>query len=187
MAAKTLPTVDELRQLLRADFNSGTLVWRPRPPEMFAHTGHPPSQAARWNKRMAGRPALNAVSSTGYRFGTIWNGITYAHRVLWAMAHGEWPDGEIDHINADKLDNRIENLRVVSKRENARNRRLSKRNKSGITGVCWCRKRRAWVASIKGDTGTINLGRFKCVGMAMRARKQAQRQLGYHPNHGKAV
>lgn len=72
------------------------------------------------NKRFLGR-----VSGHKHRLGYLVIGlkrsIYYAHRLAWLYAHGHWPDGEIDHINGDRADNRIANLRVVSRQVNMQN------------------------------------------------------------------
>lgn len=65
---------------------------------------------------------------TGYTTLTINGGHFFAHRVAWFLYHGENPDGILDHINRDKTDNRIANLRCVTERENVLNR-------SGVRGI----------------------------------------------------
>lgn len=68
----------------------------------------------------AGKPAGHEKS--GYlriAFGGV---NVFAHRAAWAITHGKWPDDVIDHINRDRKDNRLENLRDVSGLENARNK-----------------------------------------------------------------
>ena len=99
------------------------------------------------------------------------------HRLIWIWHHGAIPDGMfIDHIDQNPFNNRIENLRLVTLIENARNRPVSKNNTSGVTGV-WFDKGK-WRAAIV-------LGTFDSRKAAIRARREAQEYLGYHPNHGK--
>lgn len=69
------------------------------------------------------------------------------HRLIWVM-HGNDPAAVIDHINGDKLDNCIENLRASSHAENMCNAKLSKRNTSGIKGVSWSKSMRKWIGSV---------------------------------------
>ena len=69
-----------------------------------------------------------------------------AHRVAWAIHHGSWPDGEIDHINGVRDDNRIENLRCVSRHENKKNTAIPSHNTSGVVGVTWHKPSRKWRA-----------------------------------------
>ena len=63
------------------------------------------------------------------------------HRIVWLMNHGDYPDGCIDHKDGNGLNNRVENLRVVSDADNQRNSRKKLTNKSGITGVIWHKKK----------------------------------------------
>jgi hypothetical protein len=74
--------------------------------------------------------------------------------------HNEWPNGQIDHINGDRLDNRICNLRVASHAENQRNSRRPTANTSGIKGVSWDKRESKWQANIRVNNKMINLGRF---------------------------
>lgn len=68
--------------------------------------------------------------------------------------------GLVDHINGDSLDNRKENLRVVTKSQNSMNRKLNKNNRSGIKGVCWSERDKRWVAQIRAGGKYIRLGSF---------------------------
>jgi hypothetical protein len=85
----------------------------------------------------------------------------YAHRLAWAISHGEWPIGDIDHINEDKSDNRISNLRVASRSENMFNRGSNKNNTSGMKGVSFCKSTNRWRAQITMDRKSVNVGRFQ--------------------------
>lgn len=96
---------------------------------------------------------------TGYKTVGLGGKNYLEHRVVWFLAHGQWPKGEIDHINRDKHDNRIENLRVVSKSQNARNRGLMKSNRTGVTGVSIDGNR--FVVKLSIDGKPRSFGRFK--------------------------
>lgn len=135
----------------------------------------------------AGRPA-GSIGHNGYwqitfRRGANRRNKVGAHRLIWLYIHGVWPD-VIDHINHDVLDNRIENLRSVSRMENQRNRSLNLNNKSGATGVCWSDTEKKWVAQIKTDGVIHRLGSFVEKDAAIEARADAEIDLGFHPNHG---
>lgn len=109
-----------------------------------------------------------------------------AHRIIWEMHNGKIPEGmEIDHINHDRSDNRIENLRLASRLENSKNTSLLKRNKSGRVGVCWRKKEKKWHATIYDKGKSVHLGLFSSIDDAIMAREQAEAKLGYHENHGK--
>lgn len=83
-----------------------------------------------------------------------------AHRLAWFYVHKEWPSGEIDHINRDTHDNRIDNLRVVNRSENLLNKGLDSRNTSGVKNVSWDAQRGKWVAQLRRSGKQFNLGRF---------------------------
>ena len=86
----------------------------------------------------------------------------YLARFAVYLMTGEWPDGEVDHINGDTHDNRWQNLRVCSRRENAKNRRKYKTNKSGFKGVYSSRYKDStyWHAKIQVDGEPVFLGSF---------------------------
>lgn len=109
-----------------------------------------------------------------------------AHRLAWLMHYGEWPDSEIDHINHNRSDNRIVNLRVVDRLGQARNSSRRSDNISGHVGVSFCKRDNSWVARIKSGPGMpyLFLGRYKFKQDAIAIRKAAEKSLGYHKNHG---
>lgn len=72
----------------------------------------------------------------------------YAHRVVWMIVHGDIPNGmQIDHLDGDGRNNRIENLRVVTPAINSRNQSKSARNKTGVVGVCYSHRRSSYIAT----------------------------------------
>lgn len=164
----------DLHRFLRYDAESGHLFWRER------------EGNATFNKIWAGKRAFTCKVNGGKAYQGRIDGVHFmAHRVAWAMHHGAWPEDMIDHINGDPLDNRMVNLRCVSNAENARNMKRSKANTSGITGVAWIAGRRRWRASICRDRKQRILGHFLDKEDAIRARRAAEVDLGFHPNHGK--
>lgn len=180
--------VDVLRELLSYDAETGKLYWRTRLPKHFRDGKHSASHtSSKWNGMYAGKEALTAVEPQGYLHGDIFGKRYKAHRVIWALTYGKWPTSDIDHINGNSGDNRIENLRVVSKEENMRNQRRSSANKSGVTGVCWNPIRRKWSAQIKVRGKKYHLGLFDQLMAAAAARKVAEKHFGFHPNHGRVA
>lgn len=107
------------------------------------------------------------------------------HRIIWEMHHGEIADGdEIDHINHNKLDNRIENLRLVTRNENQMNRPMQYNNTSGVNGVDWNARNGKWRARIRVFGKEIHLGYFNNINDAKKAKHLADVKYGFHDNHG---
>ena len=94
---------------------------------------------------------------------------------MWAMHHGEWPE-MLDHINGDRLDNRLKNLRPVSKRENNFNKKMRGDNTSGVIGVRWHKQRHKWNARIALDGKERSLGMYDNIEAAREARLKAELQ-----------
>lgn len=169
----------DLKSIVRYDAETGDLFWLPR----VATSPH----VKAWNTKHAGQKAFCTVTTFGYLQGYIHNRRYYAHRVAYALYHGHWPTGQIDHITGITSDNRIANLRDVTTQENQRNQRRSANNTSGATGVGWCKKSHKWRAQISIKKTTKQIGVFERFEDALAARKMAERELGFHQNHGKIV
>lgn len=140
-----------------------------------------------WNTRYSGKEAFTRIHCRGYLAGSIHDRDYLAHRVLWLLATGDWPIGDIDHINGIKNDNRFVNLRSVSHSSNMKNQRIRSSNSSGVMGVCWNASRGKWVAQITVDSQGKFIGMFDSFDAAVAARKAAEERHGFHPNHGRAA
>lgn len=110
----------------------------------------------------------------------------YIHVIVWVMHNGPIPKGyQIDHLDHNRYNNRIENLRLVTNQENHRNMPIRKDNCSGYTGVRWVIDRGKWSATICIDGKTKHLGLFRDKDDAIAARQEAEIKYGFHPNHGR--
>ena len=184
MAKKDLPSPEVLRQLLRYEPETGKLIWRPRGAPFFAGGDYPADRLAKsWNGRFAGKDA-GTVHAKGYRYIKIDSQCFAAHRIVVAMVSGEWPTYEIDHIDHDKLNNRMSNLRIATRSENARNMPKHRSNKSGHNGVVWNKKTSKWRAFIGVNGRNIHLGSFDKIEDAINARIVANKEYGYAIYHG---
>lgn len=106
-----------------------------------------------------------------------------AHRLAWLYMYGKWPANQIDHINRNRLDNRITNLREATSAENLQNLSLNVKNKSGVKGVSWDKERSKWFAKITHKYKQIPLGRFDNIKDAENAYAEAkQRFHTFEPN-----
>lgn len=180
MAKRQLPSPEVLRQLLDYDPDTGALRWKYRASEFCTSA----AEWKRWNKQFAGREAFITVTGAGYLRGNVLGICIFAHRVVWAIVYGEWPDGEIDHIDGDPSNNRIANLRAVRSADNNRNRSIPSTNSSGAMGIRRARANR-WRASIVIDGKSIHLGIYNEFRDALIAREAAQKALGFAPGHGR--
>lgn len=184
MANKALPEQSVLLQLLRYEPETGKLFWRERGVEWFP--AKTPNRAASlcklWNDRYAGAEAFTCLSD-GYQTGSVLAYNYKAHRIIWKMETGCDPN-QIDHVSGVRTDNRLANLRDVDHAENAKNRCRPTNNKSGMIGVYRWEQRGLvyWAVSTpqkKSDTY------FHCWAQAIAARRAAETEHNFHPNHGR--
>lgn len=82
------------------------------------------------------------------------------HRLAWLYVHGEWPSGQLDHVNGDPRDNWIDNLRVATNAQNNWNKAWRGRNVSGYRGVSYDKDRNQFYARIRVNDKKMFLGRF---------------------------
>lgn len=128
------------------------------------------------NQTKVGKP-LVAGLKRGRIIINIHNKVYKAHHLAWLYVYGVWPK-EIDHINNDPTDNRIENLREVNRTQNIYNTRKSKRNKSGVKGVSWDEERKKWFVRIGYNKKNFALGRYDDFEEAVKVITEARKK--YH-------
>lgn len=135
-----------------------------------------------WGKKRPGdRPG--GLSPQGYWYIGIGGNQYPAHRLAWFYVHKQWPDGVIDHINRNRLDNRISNLRCVTYSKNLHNA-VAARASSGVRGVNKVapnrekRTKKIWSARIRVADKNYWLGNYYTIEEAKAARKAAEIRLG---------
>lgn len=182
---KPIPDVGYLNRALLYNPDTGMLYWRRRNPSDFKSGVVPAAvRCQRWNTMHAGNPAFRCLNGHGYFVGGLNRVQYFAHRIIFKMCTGNEPEA-IDHINGDKLDNRITNLRAVSIAENCRNLPRPKDNKTGFPGVSMHPKSNRWRAQINVAGKTKHLGTFDTKQEAINAKRRANEKYDYHPNHGR--
>lgn len=162
--------VERLRELLQYDLTTGKITWKKR-----------------WSNAIKADLSAGHICPQGYLSIMVDGKNVKGHRIAWAIHHGVLPSGNIDHINHDRADNRIANLRIADYAENQKNKSLDRRNTSGVTGVRWRSDRGAWESSIRVSSKLFNLGLFADFEAAVATRRKAEQTYGFHPNHGKAA
>jgi len=139
---KPFVTAERLRELLDCDPAAGTFRWK-----------------ARRKGVQIGALAGAISSATGYRIIKIDQRLYFAHRLIWFFVHGVWPGADLDHINRQRADNRIANLRPATRSQNQGNTISRRTNTSGYRGVRRTRYGR-WKATISKNCCLIHLGTF---------------------------
>lgn len=150
------------------DYKDGVLLWATRPA-----------------RRVKIGDVAGYKNNQGYlvvRFsGKQWK----VHRIIWEIHNGIIPDNmEIDHINHKRDDNRIENLRITSRRVNSMNIAIGSANSSGCMGVSWIDRISKWQVYIGVNGKQIYIGVFENFEDAVLARKSAEKIYRFHKNHG---
>lgn len=136
-------TQERVRELFDYDSETGSLVRK-----VSRSSNTKPGDAAGYK----GNNGYLCVTIDGHHY--------LVHRVIWMYVHGYFPEHYIDHINRDKCDNRLENLREATNKCNMRNSKLRSDNKTGITGIFLLKDRGKWLANIRVDNKTKFLGEF---------------------------
>lgn len=182
-----------LRECLSLDKTSPTgLRWNLRPASHFVASGKRSAKhiASLFNAKHSGEPAGSLHTATGYRCVKLTiDGRPRAfkvHRIIWALHYGAWPTEAIDHIDGDRQNNQISNLRDVSSAVNGRNQKTHNTNTSGFPGVSLHRQNRKWTAHITANGKRHYLGSHPTPEGAHAARLAfvaTHPELGYTARH----
>lgn len=160
--AKPILTAARLRELLHYEPDTGVFTWTQN----------------RW--RVFSGDIAGGVGLQGYVIITVERRTYRAHRLAWLWVHGVWPAADIDHINGNRADNRLVNLRDVDRQTNLQNLTKAKtHNKTGLLGVCYSARDKRWIAQIKAPGAPRVLGYFKSPKEAQDAYLEAKRL--WHP------
>jgi hypothetical protein len=152
-----------LKELLSYNSETGVFTWKEN----------------RSGKTKKGMVAGYIQQNNGYRRIRINNVAFRASRLAWLYVHGYLPENDVDHINNIRSDDRIVNLREATRSCNLRNHLKSKRNKSGVSGVCYHKRDKKWIVNI-GEGGRLcHVGCYKNFQDAVLARLKAEKKYGY--------
>jgi hypothetical protein len=169
LRAKPTPSVEVLNSILSYDEATGELRWKKVPQERVVRS-------------KVGEIA-GAIMVNGYRLLCVNYQRYLAHRIIWKMMTGEDAPFSIDHIDGDRLNNRMSNLRAATQSQNGMNCKMRKNNTSGVKGVYWGWNR--WKAQISIARKCIPLGGFDDINEAAAAVEQARRK--YHGEFGRTT
>lgn len=158
-------TAEYVRSILHYDPETGVFVWKSRPDIR-------PSANARREGKVAG-----CVDPYGYQRIGVDGHRYFGHRLAWLHTHGEWPKGQLDHIDGNRANNRIANLRIATTAQNAANSRAHRDNRSGFKGVSWSKVAKRWIAQISRAGQYRYLGYFDTPEEAHAAYCEAAREL----------
>lgn len=162
-------TQEYLKECIYYNQFNGSAVWKRRPLRHFKSE----RDCKIWNSKNAAN-MINCLGNNGYIRLSI-NGNSYSlHRIIFLYMEGRFPEGQVDHINRNKRDNRFENLRDVSPAINSQNQNIRKNNKSGVKGIYWNNLRNKWHARITINKKVIHLGYYANINDAKNARQQAE-------------
>lgn len=128
-----------VRDLLIYNPYTGELLWR---------------ESQLFGKRETGSTATR-LSTHGYLIVSLKSKVYLAHRIIWLYVYGYMPEHQIDHIDRNKTNNKLNNLRETSASCNVKNSKISKLNKSGVKGVIYKKRKKAWIAFIKTDNKVV--------------------------------
>jgi hypothetical protein len=162
-AAPTL-TAEYLRSVLHYEPETGILTWK-----------------VRTARRVKVGDVAGSQDGGGYLRIKVLSRDYLAHRLAWLYVYGSWPKDQLDHVNRNRSDNRISNLREVTNKQNQQNKSKRSDNTSGHPGVYWRKRAPKWVAQITHNYKQIHLGYFDDLEAAIAARKAGElRYWGVH-------
>lgn len=144
-----------LKEMLEYNQDTGVLSWKVSPA-----------------RRVKVGDAVGYITNEGYIGITIKSKTYRAHRIIWMYVYGGFPQKQIDHINGDRSDNRLCNLRLATSSDNAKNRKITSKNTSGFKGVSFRKANKKWYAQCQANGIIHHLGYFDTAETASDAYQQ---------------
>lgn len=171
MRSNNIISQSRLKELLSYDPNTGVFTW-----------------AVKYGSHaVVGKVAGSLHKATGYWTIRLDKVLHKAHRLAWLYVHGAMPDCQVDHINHDRGDNRIVNLRLATRGDldNGQNRKgINANNTTGFLGVSYCKQTGKYRAQIICNRKRVPIGRYKTPEEAHEAYLAKKRELHPFYNHG---
>ena len=162
-------TQSRLKELLHYDPVTGIFTWATKRKYVAANIGD----------------VAGGINGDGYIQIKLDTVLHQAHRLAFLYVNGKFPTSQVDHINHVRADNRFNNLRKCTNRENTQNQGVSSNNTSGVTGVSWHVCNNNWNVIIGVNMKSVYVGSYSNFDDAVSARKAAEVKHGFHENHGK--
>lgn len=153
-------TLERAKELLQYDAITGILTWRKSV-----------------NSRSIPGAVAGSQSNRGYHRIKIDGERYQAHRVAWLLYHGAWPTAQIDHVDNNRSNNAIANLRDCSGSQNQHNQPVRRANRSGIKGVSWCTTKEKWHVQARTSGAIHQGGYFSSLEDAGRAATELRNRL----------
>ena len=189
MKRLTLPSQAYLKECFDYCQDTGHLVWKKRPRHHFSS-----DQGMKISNGLAGRVAGGPErrdSADSFYWRIRLDHICYrSHVLIWVLVNGDYQftgNECLDHINGNRADNRIDNLRLSDASANGRNTKLHRHNTSGILGVSYYTAKARWVAKVNCNNKGIYIGSSKDFFEACCLRKSAELKYDYSPTHGRVL
>jgi hypothetical protein len=151
-------TAEYLRSILHYDPETGIFTWK-----------------VRTSTRIKVGDVAGCLGGEGYLQIKVQSRPYKSHRLAWLHTYGVWPKDQIDHINRNRSDNRVSNLREVTNKQNLQNAGKYSHNTSGHPGAYWDKQRSKWQAKIAHNRKQLHLGHFATIEEAIAARKAAEK------------
>lgn len=171
--------IEGIKRIFKYDPKTGYLYWHKRDRSDFKSD----RSYKMWNTRFKGK-RVDHITKAGYYSVRIDGKPYLVHRIVWVICYGYWPKN-IDHIDGNPLNNKLENLQECNQQQNNMNRGLQSNNTSGINGVTWSKALNKWRAKIQYKRKWVHVGLFDDKLVAKQAIENKAKELGFSDRHGK--